>query len=72
MFKMFLFILFIATCFGLSDGHPQENRRNYSKEVAITTTATNRKVAGSIPDEVNFLNLPHPSGRTRPCGLLSF
>jgi hypothetical protein len=26
--------------------------------------ATNRKVAG-------FLNLPNPSGRTRPCGLLS-
>jgi hypothetical protein len=34
--------------------------------------ATNRKVAGSIPDYVNFLNLPNPSGRTRPWGLLSF
>jgi hypothetical protein len=33
--------------------------------------ATNRKVAGSIPDEVNFLNLPNPSGRTRPWSLLS-
>jgi hypothetical protein len=33
--------------------------------------ATNRKVAGSIPDEVIFLNLPNPSGRTRPWGLLS-
>jgi hypothetical protein len=30
--------------------------------------ATNRKVAGSIPDEVNILNLPNPSGRTRPWG----
>jgi hypothetical protein len=33
--------------------------------------ATNRKVAGSIPDEVIFLNLPNPSGRTRLWGLLS-
>jgi hypothetical protein len=33
--------------------------------------ATNRKVAGSIPDDVIFLNLPNPSGRTRPWGLLS-
>jgi hypothetical protein len=33
--------------------------------------ATNRKVAGSIPDEVIFLNLPNPSGHTRPRGLLS-
>jgi hypothetical protein len=32
---------------------------------------TFRKVAGSIPDEVNFLNLSNPSGRTRPRGLLS-
>jgi hypothetical protein len=30
--------------------------------------ATNRKVAGSIPDEVI---LPNPSGRTRPRGLIS-
>jgi hypothetical protein len=30
------------------------------------------KVASSIPDEVIFfLNLPNPSGRTRPWGLLS-
>jgi hypothetical protein len=33
--------------------------------------ATNRKVAGSIPDEVIFLNLPDSSGHTRPWGLLS-
>jgi hypothetical protein len=26
---------------------------------------------GSIPDEVIFLNLPNPSDRTRPRGLLS-
>jgi hypothetical protein len=31
----------------------------------------NRKIAGSIPDEVIFLNLPNPSGSTRPWGLLS-
>jgi hypothetical protein len=30
------------------------------------------KVAGSIPDEVIFLNLPTPSDHTRPWGLLSF
>jgi hypothetical protein len=30
-----------------------------------------RKVAGSKPDEVFFFNLPNPSGRTRPWGLLS-
>jgi hypothetical protein len=31
------------------------------------------KVEGSRPDEVNehFFNLPNPSGRTRPWGLLS-
>jgi hypothetical protein len=29
------------------------------------------KVAGSITDEVIFLNLPNPSDRTRPWGLLS-
>jgi hypothetical protein len=33
MFKIFLFILFIATCFGLSDGHLQVNRTNYSKKL---------------------------------------
>jgi hypothetical protein len=33
--------------------------------------ATNRKIAGSIPDEVIFLNVPNPSGRTKPWGLLS-
>jgi hypothetical protein len=32
--------------------------------------ATNRKVAGSIPDEVIFLNLPNTSGRTRPWGFI--
>jgi hypothetical protein len=33
--------------------------------------ATNREVAGSIPDVIFFFNLPNPSGRTRPWGLLS-
>jgi hypothetical protein len=33
--------------------------------------AANRKVAGSRPDEVNFFNLPKPSGRTRPWGSVS-
>jgi hypothetical protein len=34
--------------------------------------ATSRKVAGSRHDEVNlFFNLPTPSGRIRPKGLLS-
>jgi hypothetical protein len=35
---------------------------------------TNRKVAGSRPDEMNdffFINLPNPSSRTMPWGLLS-
>jgi hypothetical protein len=34
--------------------------------------AISRKVAGSRPDEVNFFNLPNPSCRTSPWGLLSF
>jgi hypothetical protein len=34
-------------------------------------TTTNRKVASSIPDGMIFLNLPNPSDRTRPWGLLS-
>jgi hypothetical protein len=33
--------------------------------------ATSRKVVGSRPDEMTFFNLPTPSGRTRPKGLLS-
>jgi hypothetical protein len=33
--------------------------------------AINRKVAGSRPDEVNFLNLPNHSDRIRPWGSLS-
>jgi hypothetical protein len=32
---------------------------------------TNREVAGSIPDEVIFLNVPNAFGRTRPWGLLN-
>jgi hypothetical protein len=33
---------------------------------------TSRKVVGSIHDEVNeFFNLPNPSGRTWPWGLLN-
>jgi hypothetical protein len=36
----------------------------------VGTRATNWKVVGSRPDEVNFFNLPNPSGRTRPWGLL--
>jgi hypothetical protein len=31
----------------------------------------NQKVAGSIPDEVIFLNLPNPFVCTRPWGLLN-
>jgi hypothetical protein len=31
---------------------------------------TNRKVAGSIPDELIFLNLPNRYGNTRPSGLI--
>jgi hypothetical protein len=37
----------------------------------LTHYATDRKVAGSISDEVIFKNLPNPSGRNRPWGLLS-
>jgi hypothetical protein len=33
--------------------------------------STDRKVAGSVSDDVIFfLNLPNPSGRSRPLGLL--
>jgi hypothetical protein len=40
-------------------------------EVAVLQAG---RVAGSRPDEVNafFLNLPNPSGLTRPCGLLKW
>jgi hypothetical protein len=33
--------------------------------------ATSWKVAGSSPDEVDFLNLPNPSSRTMALGRLS-
>jgi hypothetical protein len=36
--------------------------------VVLRHYATNRKVVGSIPDEMIFLNLPNPSGRTRALG----
>jgi hypothetical protein len=39
--------------------------------VVVKHDATNRKVAGSIPNEVIFLYLLNPSGRTRPWGLLN-
>jgi hypothetical protein len=49
------------------------NRRNgFLKSTNCTVLAghvvTSRKVAGSRPDEVTFLNVPNPSGRTRPWG----
>jgi hypothetical protein len=31
--------------------------------------ATNRKIAGSSPDEVDFFNLPNPPSRTMALGL---
>jgi hypothetical protein len=37
----------------------------------LSNDATNRKVVGSIHDEVIFLNLPNPSGCTTPWVLLS-
>jgi hypothetical protein len=39
--------------------------------VVVRHYATNRKVVGSIPDEVIFLNLLNPSGRLTSWGLLS-
>jgi hypothetical protein len=38
----------------------------------LGVTVTSQEVAGSRPDEGNeyFCNLPNPSGRTRPWGLL--
>jgi hypothetical protein len=36
--------------------------------VAICSYATNRKVAGSSPDEVDFFNWPNPSSRTMALG----
>jgi hypothetical protein len=41
--------------------------------IEVTSEVENwigRKVTGSIPDEVIFLNLPNPSGCPGPCGLL--
>jgi hypothetical protein len=38
---------------------------------AVVKALCYRKVAGSITEKVIFFNLPNPSGRTRPCGLLS-
>jgi hypothetical protein len=37
-FKMFLFIIIIATCFGLSDGHPQANSIEYCYRDNINKT----------------------------------
>jgi hypothetical protein len=40
------------------------------ESIVVKHYATNRKITGLIPDAVIFLNLPNPSGRTRPWGLL--
>jgi hypothetical protein len=53
----------------IGDFHENEKQCIYIS-IFIYHYATNRKVAGSIPDEV-ILNLPKPSGRTRPWDLLS-
>jgi hypothetical protein len=39
--------------------------------VMVVALRTSGKVAGSRPDEVEFLKLPNPSSRTRPWGLFS-
>jgi hypothetical protein len=41
------------------------------RDFKLSYYGINRKVAGSIPDEVIFLNLPNPSGSIRLWGLLS-
>jgi hypothetical protein len=46
-------------------------RREHAVAQWLRHYAINRKVAGSIPDEVIFLNLPNPSRSTRPWGLLT-
>jgi hypothetical protein len=47
-------------------------RREHVAAYRFRHGATSRKVAGSRPDEVIFFsNLPNPSSRTRPRGLLS-
>jgi hypothetical protein len=38
---------------------------------AVAHYATSLKAAGFRPDDVNFVNLLNPSGRTRPWGLIS-
>jgi hypothetical protein len=37
-----------------------------SRYVVVKELDANRKVAGSVPNEVIFLNLPNPSDRTMP------
>jgi hypothetical protein len=45
--------------------HSTASRSN----LGSTHYATNRKVAGSRPDEVDFYNLTNPSGRTMALGV---
>jgi hypothetical protein len=40
-------------------------------KIVIRYYATRRKVTGSRSDEVNFVNVPNPSGCIRPWGSLS-
>jgi hypothetical protein len=40
----------------------------FSVELMNIHYATSRKAAGSRPDEVDYLNLPNPSGRTIALG----
>jgi hypothetical protein len=44
----------------------ESNNNNNNKNVVLRHYAASRKVAGSSPDEVDFLNWPNPSGRTGP------
>jgi hypothetical protein len=50
---------------------PPPPHTKQSTDPIISFLNSCQKVENSIPDDVNFFNLPNPSCRTTPCGLLS-
>jgi hypothetical protein len=61
----------INTIYNVQIKYPQGKTVGARGNVVVKALCYKPEGRGSIPDEVNFFNLPNPSGRTRTWGLLS-
>jgi hypothetical protein len=67
-----LFLFFASCCVNVSNNdtyiQPSTQQTLLLHYMFLPHNAASRKVAGSSPDEVDFLNGPNPSGRTMTLG----